>query len=79
MNHLFITCHCPGCRRANQFPIESLGTRSSCHHCAEIMTVRDADGSPAGESDSIVWWLRFTDSGSRMSPEFELPEKSLPR
>jgi len=79
MNQLFVTSHCPDCGRANQFPIDALGRRSSCHHCAQVMTVRDKDSFLAGDSDSIAWWLRFTESGSRMSPEFELPEKTLPR
>lgn len=79
MNQLFVTSRCPGCGRANQFPIDALGRRSSCHHCSRVMAVRDKDSFLAGDSDSIAWWLRFTESGSRMSPQFELPEKTLPR
>lgn len=79
MNHVFVTCHCQTCGRANQYPVEALGRRSSCHHCAQMMTVRDSDSSLASESDSFGWWLRFTESGSRMFPEFEIPEKTLPR
>ncbi|QEG23784.1 DUF2614 family zinc ribbon-containing protein [Mariniblastus fucicola] len=79
MNHLFVTSCCPNCDRTSQFPIEVLGRRSACRHCAHPFTVRDSDSEPAGESDSMVWWLKFTEAGSKMSPQFELPEKSLPR
>lgn len=79
MSQLLIVCHCPHCRRGNQFSAEALGTRSSCHHCAQMMTVRDEDSTLAGDLDSIVWWLRYTESGAQMSLEFELPEKTRPR
>ncbi len=79
MNHLFVTSRCNGCSRCNQFPIELLGRQSTCRHCGKGVSVRDADGLQAAESDSIRWWLRFTESGTRLGPEFKLPEKLLPR
>jgi hypothetical protein len=79
MNHLFINCRCHRCSRSNQFPIELLGEKSTCRHCGTGVTVCDADRLQAAESDSMGWWLRFTESGARMGPEIELPEKSLPR
>jgi len=79
MNHVYVNSCCPHCKRSSHFPIEVLGLRSACRHCAKAMTVRDADNSQASQSDSMGWWLRFTESGSRMSPEFEMPEKTLPR
>ncbi len=79
MNHLFVTCRCHQCNRPGQFPIELLGKVSTCRHCGSRVSVCDADRLQAAESDSMVWWLRFTESGARMDPKVELPSKTLPR
>ena len=79
MSHTFIVCRCWNCARASEFPVEILGRESRCRHCKSRLRVLDESSREAGDDDSIVWWLEFTESGNRMSPEFSLPEKLLPR
>lgn len=79
MNQIYVATKCPHCERRSQFPIELLGLKSACRHCAKSMTVRDADGSLASQADSMAWWLQFTSAGKMLSPACELPEKVLPR
>ena len=79
MNHVFVTTHCPHCNRPGQFPLELLGKKTTCRHCHKTVTVRDADSSNAAQGDSMAWWLTFTDSGSRLQPESEKPQKRRPR
>ena len=79
MNHVFVTNHCPHCQRSGQFPLQLLGKKTTCRHCLKTVTVRDADNSSAAQDDSMAWWLTFTESGSRLTPESENSPKRRPR
>ena len=79
MNQVFVASKCRQCGRSSQFPIELLGQKAACRHCAESVTVSDADGSSAGQRDSMAWWLEFTKSGSQLTSSSDLREKTRPR